>query len=250
MKRNNREKKQQEKYIDNINMCIALGITILMMLLIGYIISVMLPNTLNTEYIESNYIKPISDFEAEQSERMQYVVLTIVFPILYICVYKVIQKLDIKINNYKKTYNAFMIFNVLIILSLLFWSAINTEKMLILQIAVNGAVGALILVIYQSIKNKHAITYGMYAITAAIIIIVSYLFINPTFEQGRFMSHHVDAYYYPILKITSGLTPYVDFTPLYGCYSYIFAFIQNLFIKNFSKHILTIYTIFLHLLLT
>ena len=46
------------------------------------------------------------------------------------------------------------------------------------------------------------------------------------------MMHHFDAYYYPILKIQSGLTPLVDFKSLYGNYSYFFALILSCFDTN------------------
>ena len=74
------------KFGVRVNMCIAFVITILIMILVGYIIHITIPDTLDIEYIEENYIKHISNFVAEQSERMQYGVLTILFPLIYILV--------------------------------------------------------------------------------------------------------------------------------------------------------------------
>ena len=39
--------------------------------------------------------------------------------------------------------------------------------------------------------------------------------------------HHFNAYYYPVLKINSGLTPGVDFNSIYGYYSYFFALLTQ-----------------------
>lgn len=110
-----REEIKQKKYLDNIRMYFTFIITIIIMIIVGYMIYVMIPNTLDIEYITTNYIKSISYFEAEQSERIQFVVLTISFPILYILIYKIMQKIQIKVKDYKRTYNIFTTINVVAI---------------------------------------------------------------------------------------------------------------------------------------
>lgn len=110
-----REEIKQKKYLDNIRMYFTFIITIIIMIIVGYMIYVMIPNTLDIEYITTNYIKSISYFEAEQSERIQFVVLTISFPILYILIYKMMQKIQIKVKDYKRTYNIFTTINVVAI---------------------------------------------------------------------------------------------------------------------------------------
>lgn len=224
-----REKIKQKKYLDNIRMYFTFIITIIIMIIVGYMIYVMIPNTLDIEYITTNYIKSISYFEAEQSERIQFVVLTISFPILYILIYKIMQKIQIKVKDYKRTYNIFTTINVVAIAILI----INIiKKELLIQSVLVGIIYIICFKIYNITKSKKIIKYCLYFATTLIICIISYLYINPTFEQLRYISHHVDAYYYPVLKITSGLTPYIDFTPLYGCYSYVFAFLQTIFNDN------------------
>lgn len=110
-----------KKYMDKINMYLTFSITIVIMLLIGYIISVLVPNSLDQKYISENYILPIQDFVAEQAERLQYIILTITCPILFVCIYKILQRIDIKVKDYKKAYNVFSIINVIIIIGLIIY---------------------------------------------------------------------------------------------------------------------------------
>lgn len=219
-------------------------IAILIMILIGYILHIVIPNELDIQHIQNTYFQSITNFVAEQSERMQYIVLTVSFPIIYICIYKLLQKISNKIPNCKMVYNILSILNVLVIIGLLSWTGTIDRKSLILgkyistiQIIVSCYIGAMLIVIYGMMGKKKKIKILLYSITGVVIAMISYLYVNPSLAQSSYMAHHVDAYYYPIFKITSGLTPYVDFTPIYGCYSYIIALIQNLFnnsIMSFS----------------
>lgn len=71
-------------------------IAILIMILIGYILHIVIPNELDIQHIQNTYFQSITNFVAEQSERMQYIVLTVSFPIIYICIYKLLQKISNK----------------------------------------------------------------------------------------------------------------------------------------------------------
>ena len=236
MKSNYIEVEQGKKHIDII-MCMSFIITILVIIIIGSIITVAVEDKIDTEYIANNYIKPTTDFVSENAEKMQYAVLTIAFPIIYIAIYLLLKKCNVELKDYKLTYNVFLIINLIAIVGLLLiaiGSGINglfykiNAKTIIVSIFWLG----LIILNSKLRKKRKVIKYLTYIINLVVICIVSYLYVNSTFEQLRYVSHHVDAYYYPILKITSGLTPYVDFSPLYGCYSYIFALLQNIFNNN------------------
>ena len=63
---------------------------------------------------------------------------------------------------------------------------------------------------------------------------VSFYYLFGEFVQNNYKLHHFDAYFYPIKKIQSGLTPLVDFHSLYGGYAYFFAFILGFFSKNYT----------------
>lgn len=234
MEKNNNE--ISKRYLEKVTMFMSGTIAILIMILIGYILHLVIPNELNIQHIKNSYIQDLSFFVAEQSERMQYILLTISFPIIYIFVYKLLQKINKKIPNCKIIYNIFSILNVLVIIGLLFWTGTIDRRNLILgkyistlQIIISCYIGAMLLLIYRMIGKKKKMKIFLYAITSVIIGMISYLYINPTWGQTGYIAHHADAYYNPILKITSGLTPYIDFTPIYGCYSYVLALIQNLF---------------------
>lgn len=217
------------KYLDNINMSMSFGIALLMIIIIGVIISAVVPDILDVEYIRANYINKTESFVAEKSERMQYFILTISFPIIYVCAYKILQRMNIEVKDSKKAYNIFTICNVVIIIGLLCWIIVKSKMNLIIQILISSMLCGSAIAVYKMLKNKKIMKYMLYVATVCIVGTIAYLYINPTFEQIKYISHHVDAYYYPLLKISSGLTPYIDFTPLYGCYSYVFALLQNIF---------------------
>ena len=236
MRINNMEIHQNKKYADNIIMCIAFMITVLVIITAGYIIELLVEDKLDIQLINNKYIQPADLFVAENSEKIQYISLTILFPIIYVCSFLVLKKCNIKLKNYKLSYDFWLTINLVLILGLFVWSIITginglfyktTPKIIIISL-----LWISLIFLYEKLKSKKIIKYITYMVNILIICLVSYLYINATFEQSRYVSHHIDAYYYPILKIQSGLTPYVDFTPLYGCYSYVYVILQDLFCNN------------------
>ena len=232
-KRNKQLIIENQKYDAKANMCLALAVAILLLILLGNLLS-FIPDQLDKQYIKENYIKDVSEFAAEDSEKLQYILLTICFPIFYIFAYKIIEKFR---KNQKYSKNIFIIFSCLNLLLIILGICLivifgeNEPIFRCIKSAYWGVLGGIILLIlYQKfIKKRKWINRITYVITALFIAILSFLYINNSFEQSSQLAHHFDAYYYPILKISSGLTPYVDFTPLYGCYSYIYVLLQNIF---------------------
>lgn len=168
--------------------------------------------------------------------------LTISFPCLFIAFYKLIEKFKPKIN--KKIEKAIDIVGNLILIVMIGIIFLNNKRFMkdIMMennwILMFGAILISLALIYGYFiilnnekykKIEKIIRYICLGIVAVVIVITGHLYINNSYAQNEYGAHHWDAYFYPIYKILSGLTPGVDFNSLYGYYSYFFALIMKLF---------------------
>ena len=227
MKKTEIDKKNLSNSYIYISFCVAVAV----LLIIGYIIHITVPDILDSEYISNNYIIPKEQFCAEKSEHVQYVTLTLLFPIIYVLIYKLLQKINIPLQKNKLMYiitKVTLIITLIMLLVLLFvfiqrcgfsWTTYVLESVACI----------LVLQLFKDNNNNNKIYKFVIIIELLLIQVLTYLYINQSFTQFDYLAYHVDAYYYPILKITNGMTPYVDFAPLYGCYSYVFALLEAIF---------------------
>ena len=87
------------------------------------------------------------------------------------------------------------------------------------------------IILYQRLKNdkiKKIFKVTLYTLALCAILVTSYMSINNSYAQSLIEAHHFDAYFYPVYKIASGLTPGIDFNSIYGYYSYFFSFMLKL----------------------
>lgn len=212
-------------------------LTLIIIIIFGYILN-KIPNILDEEHIRQTYINKMSDFVAERSEFLQYAVLTVMFPILYLLFSKIVtmlgNKLESKINlNYEKVLRIILVvFSIIAILivCMVLYNNIDYIKGLIKQGNLEFMIfiiilGLIALYLYKNTKG-HIIIYTLIIIS---ILGIAYLYVTPKYEISRDVLMHVDAYYAPILKIISGLTPGIDFNSIYGYYGYFFAPILSIF---------------------
>ena len=213
--------------------------TVLVVCNIGFLL-LSIPDSLNEELIRNTYIPNISNFVAERSEFITYVVLMVAFPLIFLYIQAVLKGFDINYTKFsvKKFNFCFKYFLVAIVTSLTFASFSYYIFYLGFNYVIALYIVAYLLIVfllcmllygYINIKNINKILIG---IVFLILLYSSSLYINDSFSFSRFIIHHFDAYYYPIIKIQSGLTPLIDFNSLYGNYSYIFAFILSFFSGN------------------
>lgn len=215
-----------------IDMKIALIITIFCIMVLGICLN-FIPNSQNVEYIESTYIKDISNFVAEKSECIQYIVLTITFPLLFVIFYKIIsKKIDLSNNKIEK----YIDYAIIIVVFLLFIKVFLVQNSYIKQTILQNnfilfCVGFILISIILRLYSKHKRLCDILVYTLIVILIgiIAWAHINGSYIQSPYMAHHVDAYFYPIYKINSGLVAGTDFNSIYGYYSYFFSFLMNLF---------------------
>ena len=87
---------------------------------------------------------------------MQYMVLTVLFPVIYIIIYKVLQNATINPKHYKLIRNVFICINLLLLLGLIGY--ILFTKIHLLKIFIIGIIAWIILAfLYKKIKKKNVI---------------------------------------------------------------------------------------------
>ncbi|MBR6034100.1 MAG: hypothetical protein IKP28_05155 [Clostridia bacterium] len=213
-------------------------ITLLIIICLGAIIS-FLPGSIDKEFIEENFLPDSSLFVSEKSELLQYIVLTISFPILFMISYKIINKVTYSKTSKLNVINNIMNSMIMVVLGLIILAIIicgNFAPGINCYIANHNFIAfvfsyAMFVILFQSyIKYKSKITdIIVYGLMYSLFFIFAYLFVLPNFEQDYYMAHHFDAYYYPVYKTLSGLTIGIDFNCIYGYYAYVYSAILSLF---------------------
>lgn len=204
-----------------------------------------IPNVLNMDQIKSIYYCDYLGFTSETSEKLQYIVLTISFPLLYLFFNRIISRWKMKSDG-KVLWSIFSSLFAVAILALIYY--VNTCDPTFLQISIIMAKPLLFFILlplclfsiqsYQSLYPpiKKVTNILLHATPIIMILILCYLYINPTFQTNYYLAYHADAYYNPVLKISSGLTLGVDFNSLYGYYPYFYSAI--LFLMGNTNNLL------------
>ncbi len=228
----------QDKVERSLYVRIAFLLSICLMIIIGYFILKYVPDNLDEEYIENTYIRDVSYFTAEKSEVMTYAFITVCFPISFIIFFKIINKIKPKANEkIIKIIDGCSIAILILLITKIFITTpyylsrtmLYENKLLIFTILFPIFIMGIIVCqkITKGRKNR-IVNYILYTFGIVFIGIASYLYINNSYAQVTYEVYHTDAYFYPIYKINSGLTPGVDFNSIYGYYSYFFSMIMSL----------------------
>ena len=83
---------------ERLQLQLAFIITVISILIIGSLLS-FFPNELDVDYIDEKFIQPNSQFVAEKSELLQYIILTVSFPILFIIYFFLMKNIKYKENT-------------------------------------------------------------------------------------------------------------------------------------------------------
>ena len=221
---------------------IAFFITIVVLVVIGYLLS-FIPDELDYKMIEETYtIDNVPHFVSEKSEFIQYVVLTVSFPILFILFYKLLSKVKPKINDkVSKVADGISVMLVFVLTAVvLIKNPVYVQRTVVSQ---NLVLTCLLLVIFSGLivlykksytdekfkKLKPVLDCICMVLIIILIGVTGYLYINNSYAQTWYDTHHAEAYFYPIYKTNCGLTPSVDFNSIYGYYIYFFSFIMRTF---------------------
>ena len=86
---------------------ISFSLTAIVLLAVGYVLS-FIKNELEVKYILETYNISLDHFVSERSEKIQYIVLTLLFPFVFIIFYKLVDKLADKIKIGISNINAYL----------------------------------------------------------------------------------------------------------------------------------------------
>jgi hypothetical protein len=219
-----------DKIIQYLAFIFAIITTIIVIILLNGV-----KNELDIKFIMQNYNIDIGQFVPEKSEKLQYILGTIIFPISYLIYHLALRNVKFHENVdqiYKIILNSGFIFglfiSIIICLNERFYFECfkylgNTISNIILSIFILYlVVTAVFMYNYLSfIKN---IDKMLFIFNIVFIVLVAKLFITNTYYYNNgYVITHFDAYFYPVYKVFSGETLLVDFDNLYGFYPYLLA---------------------------
>ena len=226
------ENKEKQNYISSIAFFASSFCILIIILAIHFLV----PDVLDVNYIISNFTPPLSDFVAEKSEKLQYMISVITFPFIFFGFYLLFKKF---IKNFNEKIYKFIILSEIIIglivfiISTAFSAGVKEIYYLNFANILIPIFGILIFFLVFNLYNKKE-EYKKLITCASFIIGI--LFIYQTFNFYNIKSlaftgftlHHFEAYFYPVYKTLSGMTPGVDFRNLYGFYPYIYSIFFNI----------------------
>ncbi len=203
--------------------------------------------SLDIEYIITNFIPSISNFLSEKTEFYQYVISFITF-ILSFTLFKIVFDKLFKKTKSNVISIVFYILNSLILISLIVIMYILFENHYCIYYYLYSyfmvkkfwcyfitAYLTLMIIVYEllydkiSFKIKSILNMLFYAIIILFVAYISTVFIQNDFSFSGNALHHVNAYIHPIIKLYNGLIPLIDFNSLYGFYPYVYVLIMKLF---------------------
>lgn len=212
--------------------------------LIGYLLS-FVPD--NTDWAELKRIvipEVFAECKPERAENLQYYLLTVLFPVLYLCFIPLFRKMCKKspkmFTEIKYSYWEFASVFIVGILAILVLKVSDTPYTVITDYYCYGhgfpiwLVSALLIIYPLWLGNKiqRNTFYGfIYWILAIAILAFAFLKIsskNYMATDNFYLTHHYYAWWYPIFKVSNGQTIGVDFNNIYGFYPYICASVLKL----------------------
>jgi len=208
----------------------ALFITVIIMVAVGFCLS-RIPNKLDLDFINKHYKASIENFYPEKSELMQYVVLTVMFPIMFCLMYLWIARSKIKFfsktSNFVHIYGAFLAVGLSGIVIYVSSNTILVKDYAYYNLKLCIITGLCLLVTaygYERLYKKWYKTVAM-VLLIVVVLFVSWLYINTNYFMNLYTVLHFDAYFYPVSEVYNGKTLIVDFSSLYGFYPYVISLI-------------------------
>lgn len=215
----------------------ALAITIPLLIIIGYLLS-FIPNTLDTDIIKNTYNLPLKDFAPEKSETCQYLILSVLFPILF-CIFYMIFSNTIKKNGMHNLSSVAYPTELVLICVVSIWSMLENyygvegfsyttnvilTAMIVVCIVIWAVMLTLMSIYHEKIAKFRKKIYIPVLLTGiAATIFASWFYLTDNYFFNGFTLHHFEAYFYPVFEVYNGKTLLVDFTSLYGFYPYLMA---------------------------
>ena len=235
----NDENKQQ--YIGSIAFFTSCFIICILILLIHIFVQ----DQLDTEYILENLVPALEFFTAETSEKISYLVSVVSFPFIFWGLYLFFKRkmIDFSPNKLKTVILTELILGIIVVPIFTMFSdltkhlyALNFFMPIIPFLTIFIFIAAFIL--YEK-KSKYSCiaTFLIFSIILFYIICIFLIYNTPTYATSDLDMHHFEAYFYPIYKTLSGMTPGIDFHNLYGFYPYIYSLffnIDNISIQSIS----------------
>ncbi len=223
---------------DQTSLCtfFALVMTVSILVLVACALA-FLPNTLDTAYIEAHYNLPLKYFVPEAPETAQYLVLSVLFPVLFVVFYKLFAGVRGRQRDLLSAWTpAFKPIEFFVIAIVSVWSVYGNYKgvqgfsqavnrrytVLIGLIVVLWAFLAAGFAVYyeHSARLRRFFLYPALALFVAGVLFAAWLYRTDHYFMNSYTLHHFDAYYYPIFEVYYGKTLLIDFTSLYGFYPY------------------------------
>ncbi len=208
--------------------------TVLMLICVGAILLIVPEKTISGEFIKENYVWYSSGvFFPERVEKLQFIICSVLFPLLYVITYKIYEKYGNKANLF--VYANYCSWSVFTFLACLTFISLNkNHDALQLFMLFNKDISILILlliiifspiplVLSEKVKERFP-SIKIFPATVVVILAVwvIYLFFTKTYDyMGEGLLHHYDAYFYPVYKVYSGQVLGLDFHDNYGFYPYL-----------------------------
>lgn len=218
---------------------IAAFATILTLTLVGIIIYTLFPENLDINYIQNTFAYKLSFFVDEKSERLTYIIDTLLFIPLFLLAYSAVKKYikikdDIKLlNNFSALGCIFIILFLFIMVPLSLHFGLNMSFAFISAHIFEIILFLLLAVLCFFIKDKKIFESKIFLITSLLFLavyILKTLYFYPTHivNQTFMEAYHFEFFVYPIFKLEQGLLPGVDFINIYGFYPYFYAILSLL----------------------
>lgn len=231
-----------ERSIVRFREVVAFLLTTITVLFIGLLLS-FIPNELDMNAIMAKFVVDPSEFLAERSEMLQYMVCTVAFPIFYI-LYVVLLR-NVRFNRFhldaakmQQCYNVLYLFvacaiTYIVAVNPVYMGAFGLSKYNVIRTIcplLFGLCGPLCVFWLETKPRVRLLNIVLYLIGTLFVLFVAWYFVTKTyvFDDNLTVTHHFDAYFYPVYKVYSGQTPLIDFQNLYGFYPYFLAPILTL----------------------
>jgi hypothetical protein len=211
-------------------------------LFVGLLLS-FVPNELDMDAIAAKFVVDPNEFVAEHSEMLQYMVCTVTFPIFYILYVLILR--NVQFNRFhldaakmQQFYNVLFLFTAcaitfLVAVNLFYIGAFGFSRSNLIRLLsplVFGLIGTVCAIWLERKPNVRLLNIVLALIGVLFVFLFAWRFITKTyvFDNCLTVTHHFDAYFYPVYKVFSGQTPLIDFKNLYGFYPYFLAPILKL----------------------
>lgn len=219
---------------------LALYTALMVTALVGWLLNRM-PETVDWERIAKLYMQPLSDFQPERIERMQYILCTLTMPFACYGAYLIWNRISARWTAAAVSARllALRLIGFIATVALAVWIVLQTDPMdvrisgnasyLWLCMALTGLMAAGLWVLSDRrparLKGNRIRNVLPLIIGAAIVLytgaygMTDSVYVYPH-NSG---SWHYSAYFYPVYRVYAGQTIGVDFTGIYGCYAYLLA---------------------------